>query len=79
MDWEAPPPTERFCESRVALPRLLEPVLMPLWVYLVWGEAPEKWTIVGACLILIGLLIRYVILEQFWRPQPTGEPALQAE
>jgi drug/metabolite transporter, DME family len=41
---------------------LVEPVLMPLWVYLVWGEAPAWWTIVGASLILIGLLLRYGVL-----------------
>jgi drug/metabolite transporter, DME family len=41
---------------------LVEPVLMPLWVYLVWGEVPAWWTIVGASLILAGLLLRYVIL-----------------
>jgi DME family drug/metabolite transporter len=42
---------------------LLEPVLMPLWVALVWGEIPAWWTIVGASLILIGLLLRYVVWE----------------
>jgi drug/metabolite transporter, DME family len=40
---------------------LVEPVLMPLWVYLVWGEMPAWWTIVGASLILAGLLLRYVV------------------
>lgn len=44
---------------------LIEPVLMPVWVYLVWGEQPAWWTIVGAALILAGLLVRYVILERF--------------
>ena len=39
---------------------LLEPVLMPLWVFLVWGEVPAWWTILGAALILVGLVARYV-------------------
>ncbi len=42
---------------------LVEPVLTPLWVFLVWGEVPAPWTIAGASLILVGLLLRYVILE----------------
>jgi drug/metabolite transporter (DMT)-like permease len=45
---------------------LLEPVLMPLWVLLVWGEQPAWWTIVGAALILTGLLLRYLFLEGLW-------------
>ena len=39
---------------------LLEPVLTPLWAYLVRGEVPAWWTIAGAALILLGLVVRYV-------------------
>lgn len=42
---------------------LLEPVLLPLWVYLVWGECAAPWTLVGAAFILAGLFIRYVVIE----------------
>jgi drug/metabolite transporter (DMT)-like permease len=45
---------------------LIEPVALPLWVFLVWGECPAYWTIMGAVLILIGLLLRYGFLA---RPQ----------
>jgi drug/metabolite transporter (DMT)-like permease len=38
---------------------LLEPVLMPLWVLLAWGEEPSKSTIVGAAFILSSLVLRY--------------------
>ncbi|MBI2826251.1 MAG: EamA family transporter [Planctomycetia bacterium] len=39
---------------------LLEPVLVPIWVYLVpGGERPAPWTIAGAALILTGLVWRY--------------------
>jgi DME family drug/metabolite transporter len=43
---------------------LLEPVLLPLWVYVAWHNAsnytpPRWWTLAGAGLILIGLLVRY--------------------
>jgi drug/metabolite transporter (DMT)-like permease len=43
---------------------LLEPVLLPLWVYLAWGHTagytpPRWWTIVGGGLILSGLAVRF--------------------
>ena len=42
---------------------LLEPVLVPLWVYLAWSQtdhyvAPSWSTFVGGSFILIGLLMR---------------------
>ncbi|MBN2021223.1 MAG: EamA family transporter [Pirellulales bacterium] len=41
---------------------LVEPVVLPLWVFLVWGETPAWWTVAGAGLILVGLVLRYVVL-----------------
>jgi len=38
---------------------LLEPLLVPVWVFLAWGDKPEWWTLVGGGLILVGLAIRY--------------------
>jgi len=38
---------------------LLEPILLPVWVYLAWGEMAAPWTIVGGGLILAGLFLRY--------------------
>jgi drug/metabolite transporter (DMT)-like permease len=38
---------------------LLEPILLPLWVYLAWDEVPATWTLVGGGLILSGLVLRY--------------------
>jgi len=52
---------------------LVEPILMPIWVYLVWGEVPAWWTIAGASLILVGLMLRYVVLEILAR-QPGNVP-----
>jgi drug/metabolite transporter, DME family len=51
---------------------LAEPILLPLWVYLVWGETPASWTLAGATLILVGLLLRYVVLE-LWQPAVVAE------
>lgn len=39
---------------------LIEPVLVPIWVYLVWKEAPQWWTLAGAAFILAGLSLRFL-------------------
>jgi DME family drug/metabolite transporter len=39
---------------------LIEPLLVPLWVYLAWGDTPAWWTVAGGTLILIGLAIRFL-------------------
>lgn len=39
---------------------LIEPVLVPIWVYLAWGEAPQWWTLAGAGFILLGLSLRLI-------------------
>ena len=43
---------------------LLEPVLVPIWVYLAWHnepsyQPPSWWTLGGGALIMTGLLLRY--------------------
>jgi drug/metabolite transporter (DMT)-like permease len=38
---------------------LLEPLLLPVWVYFAWGQLPDWWTVLGASLIFVGLIIRY--------------------
>lgn len=44
---------------------LVEPVLVPVWVYLMpGGEQPAPWTMVGGALILIGLVWRYLRAER---------------
>jgi drug/metabolite transporter, DME family len=47
---------------------LLEPILSPLWAYLVRGEKPAWWTSVGAGMILLGLILRYT-----WPRRATGQ------
>jgi drug/metabolite transporter (DMT)-like permease len=39
---------------------LIEPLLVPLWAYLAWGDRPATWTLIGGSFILLGLAIRYV-------------------
>lgn len=48
---------------------LIEPVVMPLWVYLAWGERPAAWTLVGGAFILMGLLLRFTVLERLSQPR----------
>ena len=50
---------------------MLEPILLPIWAFLVRGEVPALSTAVGASLILAGLAIRYVVLE-LRTPMPAG-------
>ena len=50
---------------------LLEPLLVPLWVYLAWHNAPSYqppawWTFVGGGLIMTGMALRYL------RPRVVG-------
>lgn len=42
---------------------LLEPVMLPIWVFLAWGEVPAWWTIAGAICILSGLCVRYFVFK----------------
>ena len=50
---------------------LVEPVLMPVWVFLAWDERPAPWTVAGAVLILSGLVLRYTVIER-WSPGPAA-------
>jgi drug/metabolite transporter (DMT)-like permease len=43
---------------------MIEPLLVPLWVYLAWGERPAWWTAAGGALILVGLAVRFVELRR---------------
>lgn len=38
---------------------LIEPVLLPIWVWLAWGEVPRWWTLTGGAIIFVGLAVRY--------------------
>jgi drug/metabolite transporter (DMT)-like permease len=43
---------------------LIEPLLVPLWAYLAWGDRPAWWTLVGGSFILAGLIFRYAAPSQ---------------
>jgi drug/metabolite transporter (DMT)-like permease len=53
---------------------LLEPILVPVWVFLAWGhlasyESPRWWTLAGGGLILTGLLFRYAGIRRGGSPR----------
>jgi drug/metabolite transporter (DMT)-like permease len=39
---------------------LIEPLLLPTWAYLAWGDQPAEWTLIGGAFILVGLALRYM-------------------
>jgi DME family drug/metabolite transporter len=39
---------------------MVEPLLVPVWVYFAWGEEPAWWTIAGGGCILLGLAVRFL-------------------
>ncbi len=38
---------------------VVEPILNPLWVFLVIGEAPGRWALRGGAVVLIAMTVRY--------------------
>jgi drug/metabolite transporter (DMT)-like permease len=47
---------------------LIEPLLVPLWAYLAWGDRPAWWTLVGGSFILTGLIVRYAATPSAQNP-----------
>ncbi len=45
--------------QEASLITLVEPILVPLWVWLAWSLMPAWWTIAGGAVILAGLIVRY--------------------
>lgn len=43
-----------------ALIPVLEPILNPIWVFLIVGEAPGKWAFIGGIIVLVSVAFRYI-------------------
>ena len=41
--------------------QVIEPILNPLWVLLIMGEAPGPWALLGGFVVLVSVTIRYVV------------------
>jgi drug/metabolite transporter (DMT)-like permease len=50
--------------AEASLIALIEPVLNPVWVALLYGEDPSLATIIGGAIILAGLIIRYAVFRE---------------
>lgn len=48
-----------IASTEASLIALLEPVLLPVWVFLLWNERAAWWTVLGGVFILLGLAFRY--------------------
>jgi len=40
---------------------VVEPILNPLWVFLLIGEAPGRWALLGGTVVLIAMTVRYAV------------------
>jgi drug/metabolite transporter, DME family len=47
----------------VSLLLLLEPVLNPVWTWLIRGENPGRWTIAGGAIILVATAARTLVTK----------------
>lgn len=49
---------------------LIEPLLLPTWAYLAWGDRPAQWTLIGGAFILVGLACRFIEPQAHRSKQP---------
>ena len=54
----------------------IEPVLNPVWVFLVLGERPSRWALLGGTIIIAAVIIHMILDARIKRK--TSEPALDA-
>ncbi len=50
---------------------LIEPFLVPVWAFVMIGEVPAWWTIAGAAVIVLGLILRYLLAVRRTKRVPT--------
>ena len=55
---------QRVPAAEAALITLIEPVLNPIWVWLIVGEMPTTWTVIGGAVILLALTMRFLGLRR---------------
>jgi drug/metabolite transporter (DMT)-like permease len=53
----------------------IEPVLNPLWVFLVLGERPSKWALLGGTIIIAGVISHMILDARGKRRAIPLEPA----
>jgi drug/metabolite transporter (DMT)-like permease len=50
---------------------VIEPLLNPLWVFLLLGEVPSVWTVIGGLIVVVSVTARGLIC--FWRERAASE------
>ena len=48
----------------------IEPVLNPVWVFLVLGERPSRWALLGGAIIIVAVIIHMLVDARFKRLPP---------
>ena len=48
----------------------IEPVLNPVWVFLVLGERPSRWALLGGAIIIVAVIIHMLLDARFKRRPP---------
>ncbi len=61
--------------AEASLIALIEPALNPVWVALFYGENPSVATVIGGCVIIGGLVVRYGVLRPRDRETEVLEPS----
>lgn len=54
---------KRVSALEAAIVTMIEPLLNPLWVFLLLGEGPGRWAVYGGGVILTAVAVRYVLPE----------------
>jgi drug/metabolite transporter (DMT)-like permease len=49
---------------------IIEPILNPLWVFLLIGERPGPWAVAGGIVVLAAVTIRSVLIVREKTPPP---------
>jgi drug/metabolite transporter (DMT)-like permease len=57
---------------------IVEPILNPVWVFLVIHETPSKWAFVGGSIIIVSMILRYLIpaMQAKWQKNQQVEQEL---
>lgn len=49
---------------------IIEPILNPLWVFLLIGERPGRWALLGGAIVLAAVTVRSVFMVREKTPPP---------
>ena len=65
----------RLPALEISLLLLLEPVLNPVWTWIIRGEEPGRWTTIGGAVIVGATAIKLLVDARRPEPGPTGAPS----